>query len=61
MRLFDVFKSKKTITSEIEHREFLQTKGRIIDSETFDGGEEIAHYYTVQGMDFESSEILSRE
>ena len=65
MRLFDIFKSKKTVGSEIERREFLRNKGRItdgtiIDSQTSDSGEELVHYYyTVQGANFESSEILS--
>ncbi len=67
MGLFDIFKSKKTVNSEIERREFLLTKGRItdgtiIESEISDSGEEIVHYYyTVQGANFESSEILSEE
>jgi len=67
MGLFDIFKSKKRINSETERRAFLETKGRItdgtiIESETSDSGEEIVHYYyTVQGANFESSEILSEE
>jgi len=67
MGLFDIFKSKKKVYSETERREFLLSKGRItdgtiIDSETSDGGEEIVRYfYTVQGANFESSEILSAE
>lgn len=48
-------------------REFLEKNGRIadgtiIDTETTDAGEEIAYYfYIVQGVDFESSEILTVE
>jgi len=67
MGLFDIFKSKKTVNSEAERRTFLQTKGRItdgtiIDSETSDAGEEIVYYYyNIQGVDFESSEILTDE
>lgn len=67
MGLFDVFKSKKPIGTETERRRFLQSNGRITDgtileSETGEAGEEIVHYYyTVQGADFESSEILSDE
>jgi hypothetical protein len=67
MGIFDIFKSKKTIDSEIARREFLQTKGRItdgtiIDGETSEAGEEIVYYfYSVQGVDFESSEILTEE
>ncbi len=65
MGLFDVFKSKKKAVSETERREFLQAKGRITDgtiveSETSENGDEIVHYYyTVQGANFESSEILT--
>ena len=67
MGLFDIFKSKKKVHTEIERREFLQSKGRItdgtiIDIETADSGEEFAHYYyTVQGANFDSSEILTEE
>ena len=67
MGLFDIFKSKKTIDSETARREFLQTKGRItdgtiIDGETSETGEEIVYYfYSIQGVDFESSEILTEE
>ena len=67
MRFFDIFKSKKRADSEIERREFLQNKGRItdgtiIDGETSELGEEIVFYfYSVQGVDFESSEILTDE
>lgn len=48
-------------------REFLLahgriTEGTIVDSETSDAGAEIAFYiYNVQGVDFESSEILTAE
>jgi hypothetical protein len=67
MGIFDIFKSKKPIDSETERREFLQTKGRItdgtiVDGETSEAGEEIVYYfYSVQGVDFESSEILTEE
>jgi len=66
MGLFDIFKSKK-VSTEAERREFLKTKGRITDgtiveSETNENGEELVfYYYSVQGTDFESSEILSEE
>ena len=65
MGLFDIFKSKKKIGTETERREFLRTSGRITDgtiveSETNESGEEIVfYYYSVQGTDFESSEILT--
>lgn len=67
MGLFDIFKSKKKVGTEADRREFLQTKGRItdgtiIESEITENGEEIVFYhYSVQGTDFESSEILSEQ
>jgi len=67
MGLLDVFKRKKSVNSETERREFLQSKGRIadgtiVDSETSDAGEELIYYhYNIQGVDFESSEILTDE
>ena len=67
MGLFDIFKSRKKVHTEAERREFLQSKGRItdgtiIDSEVSESGDEIVHYYyTVQGANFESSEILTEE
>ncbi len=67
MEIFDIFKSKKPINTETERREFLRSKGRItdgtiIDSETSASGEEIVYYYyNIQGVDFESSEILTDE
>ncbi len=67
MGIFDIFKSKKPIVTEIERREFLRQNGRItdgtiIDSETNESDEEIVFYfYSVQGVDFESSEILTEE
>lgn len=67
MKLFDIFKSKKAVNTETERREFLMSKGRItdgaiIDSETSESGEEVVYYYyNIQGVDFESSEILTEE
>lgn len=67
MGFFDIFRQKKEENSETKRREFLLTKGRIcegriIDSETLPTGEEIVYYfYEIQGVDFESSEILSDE
>ncbi len=67
MGLLDIFKSKKPVDSETVRREFLQTQGRItdgtiIDGETSEAGEEIVYYfYSIQGVDFESSEILTEE
>ena len=67
MGFLDLFKPKKKVASELERREFLSSKGRItdgtiIDSETNAAGEEIVYYYyNIQGVDFESSEILTAE
>lgn len=67
MRLLDVFKRKKPLNSEAERREFLQSKGRIadgtiIESEISAAGAELVYYfYNIQGVDFESSQILTEE
>jgi hypothetical protein len=67
MGFFDIFKAKKKVNSEVERREFLLAKGRItdgtiIDSEMTEAGEELVfYYYNIQGVDFESSEILTAE
>jgi hypothetical protein len=67
MGLFDIFKQKKPVGSEKTRREFLLvhgriTEGTIVDSETSVAGEEIVFYiYNIQGVDFESSEILTAE
>ncbi len=67
MGLFDIFKAKKTLDGEPERRQFLQAKGRITDgtiveSETNEAGEEVVfYYYCIQGVDFESSEVLTAE
>ena len=67
MGIFSIFKSKKKNISEIERREFLLKQGRItegtiIDSDTTPNGDEVAYYfYTVNGVDFESSDILNEK
>ncbi|HEY0459116.1 MAG TPA: hypothetical protein VGC97_08160 [Pyrinomonadaceae bacterium] len=67
MRLFDIFKRKKRGISENGRREFLLkhgriTEGRILDAETAPNGDEIAYYfYTINGVDFESSDVLSEK
>lgn len=67
MGLFDRFRRKKQIATEGERRDFLLRNGRITDgaitdSETSDKGEEIVFYiYNIQGVDFESSEILTEQ
>jgi hypothetical protein len=67
MGIFSRFKKKQAINLEALRIEQLLENGRItegviIDSETSDRGEEIVFYvYSVQGVDFESSEILTEE
>jgi hypothetical protein len=65
MGLLDRFKRKKELSDD-ERRAFLRVHGRItegviLDNETR-GSDEIAYYlYTLNGVDFESSERLSEE
>jgi hypothetical protein len=65
MGLLAIFRRKHHMTED-ERRAFLLTKGRItegtvIDTET-NGDDEIVFYlYTLNGVDFESSERLSDE
>ena len=67
MGIFGRFRKPDPQEIERERREFLLTKGRItdgrlIDSETNSHGEEIVFYrYTLNGVDFESSEKLTAE
>lgn len=67
MGLFDIFKQKKKEISENERKEFLLkhgriTEGTIIDSETTANGDEIAYYfYSINGVDFESSDKLTEK
>lgn len=67
MGLFNIFKQKKQVETENTRREFLLvhgriTEGTIVDSDTSESGEEIVFYiYNVQGVDFESSEMLTAE
>lgn len=67
MRLWPFSGKKEKPPSETERRERLITFGRItdgiiIDTETTPAGEEIVFYiYTLNGVDFESSEVLSPE
>jgi hypothetical protein len=67
MGIFDRFRRKKEIDLEKQRREHLLHNGRItdgtiIDSETNTEGLEIVYYfYSVHGVDFESTEILSDE
>ena len=67
MGFFDIFRRKQVEDLDAKRREFLLTKGRIcdgtiIESEIIETGEEIAFYiYSIQGVDFESSEILTEQ
>lgn len=67
MGFFDIFRNKNRNKSEAARREFLKKNGRICDGTILDtdineAGEEIAYYYyTVSGVDYESSEILTEE
>jgi hypothetical protein len=67
MGIFDRFRRKQEVDVETERRERLMrggriTDGTIIDSETTETGDEIVFYfYSIQGTDFESSEILTAE
>jgi hypothetical protein len=66
MGILSIFTRKKTIDQHAR-RAFLLSRGRItdgviIDNETAKNGDEIAFYvYTLNGVDFESSEILTPE
>ena len=67
MGFFDIFKSKKEDESAEKLRQILQIKGRItdgviLDNELAENGDEIVYYiYNIQGVDYESSEILTAE
>jgi hypothetical protein len=66
MGIFDFFKRKKEVDLEQQRREYLLRNGRItdgtiIDTETTEQGELVYYYYSIQGVDFESSEILTEE
>ncbi|HEY8562953.1 MAG TPA: hypothetical protein VIL74_21420 [Pyrinomonadaceae bacterium] len=67
MGLFNIFKGKKKEVSDTNRKEFLLkhgriTEGTIIDSDTTPNGDEIVYYfYTINGVDFESSDILNEK
>jgi hypothetical protein len=67
MRLFSRLRKDKAHDPHIERIRLLMengriTDGRIIDSETNGHGQEIVYYtYTLNGVDFESSELLTEE
>ena len=67
MGILNVFRRKPIRDLDAERREFLTSHGRItdgliIDTESGPRGSEIVFYrYTLNGVDFESSEIISAE
>jgi hypothetical protein len=66
MGILDIFRRNKTRDPEKERREFLLkngriTEGTIIDSQTTPHGEVVFYVYSVQGVDFESSELITHE
>lgn len=67
MGLLGFFKRKKTEDPERERRRFLLEHGRITDGRIIDtdtdarGGEIVFYVYTLNGVDFESSELLTEE
>jgi hypothetical protein len=67
MGILRLFKRKKRSDPIAERRAFLLvhgriTDGKILDTETTGHGEEIVFYlYTLNGVDFESSELLDDE
>ena len=66
MKIFDIFRKKETVDLEKLRRERLGrfgriTEGTIIDSEATDHGEVVFYVYSVEGADYESSEIILSE
>lgn len=67
MGLLGIFKKKDKEDPDIARRRFLRDHGRITDGRILDTiingrGQEVAFYlYTLNGVDFESSELLTDE
>jgi len=67
MAIFNLFKKKPVGDPHAERKRRLfelgrTTDGKIIDNDTTPTGDEIVYYvYTLNGVDFESSEMLSDE
>lgn len=64
--MFGFLRKKKNTDLEAERRRFLSehgriTDGRILDSEQTAAGEVVIYMYTLNGVDFESSELLAEE
>lgn len=63
MGIFNIFKRKEKVDLEAKRLEYLGrfgriTEGTIIDSEPTDQGEIVYYSYSVEGADYESSEII---
>ena len=67
MGVFDSFRKKIDSVNKDSRRDLLLrsgriTEGTIIDSEILESGDEaVYYYYNIQGVDFESSDILTAE
>ncbi|GIU82653.1 MAG: hypothetical protein KatS3mg006_1717 [Pyrinomonadaceae bacterium] len=66
MGILDIFSRNRDEDLEKKRREFLLkngriTEGTIIDSQTTARGEIVFYVYSVQGVNFESSELLTFE
>lgn len=67
MGIFDRFRKQKISPSETSRRDLLLktgriTEGTILDGEVLDSGDEVVYYiYNIQGVDFESSDVLTDE
>jgi len=64
--IFNIFSRKRIVDQNARRNHLLQngriTDGTIIDGETARNGDEIVFYvYTLNGVDFESSEVLTDE
>jgi hypothetical protein len=65
--MLNLFRKKKAEITDAERKEHLRKNGRItdgiiIDTATAIDGREVVYFtYTLNGVDFESSEILSAE
>lgn len=66
MGLIDLLRRKPVVDPDIERKRFLTehgriTDGRIIETEPRPNGEVIFYIYTLNGVDFESSEFLTND
>lgn len=67
MGIFDLFKKRDKVDPEIERRKRLLEIGRITDGRILDnepvanGGELVFYIYSLNGVDFESSELISED